>query len=217
MTTAEDIRSQTPSDVLDYQQLMSFLSGYAKPRDRVGRLLAQGGLVRVRKGLYVLGERSRRGPLNRELLANLIYGPSYVSLDSALSYHGMIPERVENVLSATTRRTRRFVTPFGVFAYRSFPCARYAPGVQWMGEGAARYLVASPEKALIDKIWADMRFKPANRREVEAYLMEDLRMDRMRLAALDMDRLVRIAGAFGSKKVDLLVRVLIRLKGAAHE
>jgi hypothetical protein len=205
-----DIRERARTDVLDYQQLVSYLHGYAKPRDRISMLLADGSLIRVRKGLYVFGESYRRAPLSRELLANLIYGPSYVSLDYALSHYGMIPERVENVTSVTTGESRRFSTPFGVFTYRPLPPRRYAPGIRWSGEGDARCLMASPEKALVDKVWTDKRFSPANLKDFNAYLFEDLRMDVQRLSSLDLDRLAAIAGAFASRKITMLARCLAR-------
>ena len=107
VTAIEDIRAKVPSDVLDYQQLVSLLSGYAKPRDKIGALLAQGDLVRVRKGLYVFGERYRHGPLDRILLANLVYGPSYVSLEYALSYHGLIASRKIDLLVSAVLALRR--------------------------------------------------------------------------------------------------------------
>jgi len=190
MITIMDIREQIPIDVLDYQQLISALRGYAKPRDRISALLADGSLLRVRKGLYVFGGRYRREPLSREHLANLIYGPSYVSLDYALSRYGMIPERVESVTSVTTGENRRFATPFGVFTYRPLSPRRYTPGIQWAGEGEARYLMASPEKALVDKVWTDKRFSPAASSDFDAYLFEDLRMDEQRLSSLNHNRLV---------------------------
>ena len=205
-----DIREQAHTDILDYQQLVSYLHSYAKPRDRIGMLLADGSLIRVRKGLYVFGERYRRAPLSRELLANLIYGPSYVSLDYALSHYGMIPERVENVTSVTTGESRRFSTPFGVFTYRSLPLRRYTPGIHWSGEGDVRWLMASPEKALVDKVWTDKRFNPANLKEFNAYLIEDLRMDAQRLSSLDTGRLAVITGAFASRKITMLARCLAR-------
>ena len=113
-----DIREQVRTDVLDYQQLVSCLRGYAKPRDRITGLLTDGSLVRIRKGLYVFGERYRRAPISREHIANLIYGPSYVSLDYALSHYGLVPERVENVTSVTTGENRCFITSLGDFTYR---------------------------------------------------------------------------------------------------
>lgn len=101
-----DIREQVRLDWLDYQQLVAILRPYAKPRDRITALLADGSLVRVRKGLYVFGERYRREPLIREALANLIYGPSYVSLDYALSRYALIPERVVAVTKGDDSRGR---------------------------------------------------------------------------------------------------------------
>ncbi|MBI4350021.1 MAG: hypothetical protein HY550_01150 [Elusimicrobia bacterium] len=208
MVTVMDIREQVRTDVLDYQQLVSYLHDYAKPRDRIGALLAEGSLIRVRRGLYVFGERYRRAPLSRELLANLIYGPSYVSLDYALSHYGMIPERVENVTSVTTGESRRFSTPFGVFTYRRLPPRRYAPGIRWSGEGDVRYLLASPEKALVDKVWTDKGFSSARPGDFNTYLFKDLRMDEQRLSSLNADLLATIARAFASRKITMLTRCL---------
>ena len=208
-----DIRDLSSTDVLDYQQLISALREYSKPRDRIGALLAEGSLIRVRKGLYVLGERYRRAPLSREVLANLISGPSYVSQDYALSVYGMIPERVSDVTSITMGQSRRFATPFGVFTYRAFSPSRYVPGIRWAGEGDARYLMASPEKALVDKVWTDKRFSPAKLADFEAYLFEDLRLDEGRLSSLDRERFDAIARAFASRKIDMLLRYLARRTG----
>jgi|GEM_PF-49033 len=212
MITAMDIRDQVRLDVLDYQQLTACLKDYAKPRDRISALLAEGSLIRVRKGLYVFGERYRRAPVNRGVLANLIYGPSYVSLDYALSYHGLTPERVENLTSVTTGGNRRFSTPFGVFTYQPLPVHRYAPGVQWSGDGDNHFLMASPEKALVDKVWTDKRFRPAGLKDYPGYLLEDLRIDEPSLATLNRDRLGEVCRAFTSRKIDMLVRSLERFK-----
>ena len=111
------------TEVLDYQQLRSCLRAYAKPRNRISGLLADGDPIRVRKGLYVFSERYRRFPVSREHLANLIYGPSYFSLDYALSHFGLSPERVETVTCVTTGEHRHFSTPFGDFTYRPLPPA----------------------------------------------------------------------------------------------
>lgn len=214
MVTIMDIRDLVRADVLDYQQLVSSLRGYSKPRDRIGALLADGSLIRVRKGLYVFGERYRRAPLSRETLANLISGPSYVSLDYALSNYGMIPERVADVTSITMGQSRRFSTPFGVFTYRAFSPCRYVPGILWAGEGDCRYLMASPEKALVDKVWTDnKRFSPVKIADFDAYLFEDLRLDEGRLSSLDRVRCDVIARAFASRKIDMLLRYLVRRQG----
>lgn len=73
----------------DYQTLLDSLYGYAQSRMKISAMLAKGDIIRVKKGLYILGESLRRRPFCLELLANLIYGPSHVSLEYALHYHGL--------------------------------------------------------------------------------------------------------------------------------
>lgn len=210
-----DISRSSEQNIVDYQQVVSMLYGYAKPRDRIGVLLEKGDLVRVRKGLYVLGERYRRSPVVREQLANRVYGPSYVSLDYALSHYGLIPERVEEVTSVTLGKARRFETPFGRFTYRPLPVSRYQPGIVLGGSAPTRFLIASPEKALIDKVWCDKRFKPARQADYAAYLIDDLRMEPSRLAELDQAMLAEISAAFGSRRITMLVRALRRFTRSA--
>lgn len=211
-----DIRRKIGRDTFDYQALRDALSGYSKPRDRITRLLAGGAIVRVKKGLYCFGEPFRRGPVIREHLANLIYGPSYVSLDYALGYHGLIPERVERVTSVTTGRSREFATPFGVFSFRMLSVARYAAGAVIEETGGTPFLIATPEKALADKVWADKRFSGRRVSDYRAYLSDDLRIDEDALRGLDRSRLKLAAEAYSSPKIDNLVRCLERLEEPAH-
>ena len=74
------LRNRILYNEFDYLTLLSALRDYRYPRDRITKLLRQGTIIRVKKGLYVLGEGERRGPVYKEILANLIYGPSYISL-----------------------------------------------------------------------------------------------------------------------------------------
>ncbi len=210
------IRQKIERDVFDYQALMGVLKHYGKPRDKVTRLLAGGDIVRVKKGLYCFGEAFRREPVGREYLANLIYGPSYVSLDYALSVHGLIPERVETVTSVTTRRSREFTTPFGHFSYRMLNQPRYAVGTILESAGSVQFLMASPEKALIDKIWADKRYSGQSVSGYREYLFDDLRISPDALRGLDAARLSFIGKAYGSRKVDNLLRYLKRQEWPGH-
>ncbi|MBX3169977.1 MAG: hypothetical protein KF760_21410 [Candidatus Eremiobacteraeota bacterium] len=203
-----DLRERVKLDWLDYQQLTTLLSQYSKPRDRISAFLAEGSLIRIRKGLYVFGERYRRAPIPREVLANLIYGPSYLSLDFVLSHCGLIPERVDEVTSVTTGEKRVFETPLGVFSYLPLSLHRYTPGMQWVAGGDTNHLAASPEKALIDKLWSDKRYKPGGRQDFEEYLLHDLRLDEASLRTLDRARLAHIAKAFRSRRVQLLIKYL---------
>jgi hypothetical protein len=210
------IRRNVEGEVFDYQVLLDALAGYRKPRDKITRLLASGAIVRVKKGLYCFGEAFRKEPLSREYLANLIYGPSYVSLEYALNHHGLIPERVETVTSVTTRRSRDFDTPFGTFSYRMLNGPRYAVGAILETAGKTPFLIASPEKALADKVWTDKRLSGVRVSDYDEYLSDDLRIDREAIGSFDYSRLHLIATAYDSGKVNNLVCYLKRLKEASH-
>jgi len=212
LKTIIEIRRKIKVDVFDYQALMDALSGYRKPRDKITRFLAGGEIIRIKKGLYCFSEVFRREPIRREYLANLIYGPSYVSLEYALSIYGLIPERVETVTSVTCRRSRNFDTAFGRFSYRMLEISRYSTGATLDSRGSVSFLVASPEKALADKVWTDKRFSGIRMADYAVYLTEDLRIDPNALDRLDLIRLQDVAAAFNSKKINNMVRYLKLIK-----
>ncbi|MFC1799314.1 hypothetical protein ACFL2Z_00170 [Candidatus Eisenbacteria bacterium] len=212
MDEIASIRGRIPREVFDYRALMGALSGYNKPRDKITRLLAQGTIIRIKKGLYCFGEALRKEPVSREQIANLIHGPSYVSLEYALAYHGLIPERVEVVTSVTTRRSRRFATPLGAFTYRSLSERRYSTGAVLEPAGRSTFLIATPEKALADKVWTDKGFGGERISDFAPYLIEDLRIDETALSLLSASRLKAVASAYSSAKISRLVRYLDSLR-----
>ena len=202
------IRSMIEQDVFDYRLLVGALSKYRKPRDRITKLLANGAILRIKKGLYCFGNRLRKKPICYETVANLIYGPSYVSLEYALSYHGLIPERVETVTSVTTGRSRQFDTPLGHFSYRMLREFRYPLGVMLESTGESGFLIATAEKALVDKVWTDRRLGGQNLSDFGDYLIDDLRIDLVALQELDLELLGKIATRYGSLKILNLVQFL---------
>ncbi len=213
----QSLRQRISRDEFDYQTLLDALQEYRRPRDRITRLLRQGTIIRVKKGLYIFGDDLRRGVIHRELLANLVHGPSYVSLEYALGYRGLIPERVEAVTSVTVNRSRQFDTPLGRFIYRRIPLSAFRTGVERVevSEGHA-FLMALPEKALADKLYTS-RVSLRTQRQVRAYLSEDLRIESESLRTLDPDLLADYAKRFGSAKIKLLCAVVRRLRHAAVE
>jgi hypothetical protein len=177
--------------------------------------LASGTVVRIKKGLYCFGEAFRKEPISREYLANLIYGPSYLSLDYALSRYGLIPERVETITSVTTRRSRHFDNSFGTFSYRMLSGSRYAVGVI-LERAETPFLMASPEKALADKVWTDKRFKGLRVSDYGEYLYEDLRVDQHAISQFDYSRLKAISTAYDSSKINKLVGFLTDFKESSN-
>jgi predicted transcriptional regulator of viral defense system len=208
MVETAEIRQQLGREVFDYQQLTGCLAQLRKPRDKIHKLLGRGDIIRIRKGLYAFGPSYRREPLSREMLANLIYGPSYISLEYALSYHGMIPERVSAVTSVTLGRSHTFETPVGTFTYRSLSPPCYAVGADLVESAAGCFLIACAEKALADQVWTDKRFSGTRQSDFRPYLEQDLRIDLGHLTRFDPARCRRIARAYGSKKIDNLFRFI---------
>ena len=101
------------------------------PHSRQGiikRALAEGALLRLRRDLYLIKIQYDQAPVDRFELAPIIYGPSYVSMESALAYHGWIPEGVPVTTCGTTKRTKEFETPIGLFSYHHIPVSAFSMG-----------------------------------------------------------------------------------------
>ncbi len=146
------LRDRLPTDVFTDSEVAILVGG--TPNSRYGlvkRAIAQGDLIQLRRGVYSLGKRFQRSSLNRFELAQKIYAPSYVSLESALSHHGWIPEGVYTTTSVCLKRSTTFETPVGNFSYTRIPKFNFI-GVERVVEGRAIFLIADPTKALADYI-----------------------------------------------------------------
>jgi len=209
----DDLRGRIEGEEFDYQALLDSLKQYERPRDKITSLLRQKAIIRVKKGIYLFGPKYARRPFSREILANMIYGPSCVSLDFALHYHGLIPERVEAVTSVTTGRGRRFATPVGLFIYRQIPPGAFPIGIDQLPlEGGRSFLMAVPEKALADKIQDDRGTAIRSQDDMRRYLMQNLRIDAESLQKLRTETLSILAERYGSRKLRLLNKVLAHLQ-----
>ena len=115
---------------------------------------SKGYLLRLRKNLYFL----QSAPVKEEFfLANQIYKPSYVSLESALNYYGIIPDIPLAVTSVTLKKTQEFKNEFGLFSYRTLKPALFW-GWQVVEAGEEYfYKIARPEKALFDFLWLNQK------------------------------------------------------------
>lgn len=198
---ATPLRQQIEADIFDYAQLTDALAGYGNIRAKIGRLLAAGEVIRIKKGLYAFPEYLRKAPLNPCVIANMLYGPSYVSCDYALAYYGMIPEKVELVTSMTTGRPREFETPVGNFAYFQRNAADYSIGIESGDSGNGGFLIASREKAIYDKAQTDKRFTGNDIRE---YLLDDLRLEEDALPQLKRDVLMELRMAARGRMAKLV-------------
>ena len=209
----ETIRKKIEHEEFDYQTLLDCLKDYARPRDKISVLLKQGFIIRVKKGLYIFGDEYRRRPYSREILANLIYGPSYISLDFALQYYSLIPERVEALTSVTTGRSRRFLTPAALFTYRKIPLEGFRIGMDRVEIGEDRaFLIATPEKALADKLYDSRGAGIQTQKDLIGYLEDNLRIEPVALKDLSSTDLEAIALRYRSKKIRLLSNLVRRVR-----
>lgn len=183
--------------------ILPLLREYRRPYDKINYWVKSGDLVQVRKGLYVLGKRISDHSPHLFLLANQLHGPSYVSMDSALAYHGMIPERVFQTSSLTTRPSKTFDTPFGRFDYLQVKPSYFSFGITNPGNTDSGYfMIASREKALWDKVVLTSGILFRSKVEARQYLEEDMRMDIIELRELDLD-MMREWIPFSPKKTSL--------------
>jgi len=210
----QEIRNQAIFEEIDYVFLKEALKGYAQPRLKINAFLKAKDLIRIKKGLYVFGPKVARDPYCRERLANLIYGPSAISLEYALSYYGLIPEKVEEVTSITPRRNKHFNTPLGAFTYHYLHPKKYPIGISQLEfPGNRNVLFATKEKALCDfLILKSPSF--TNTEELEHHLLEDLRIEEEYLFSLEKNQLIAIAKGYTHKNINMLINYLY---GESHE
>ncbi|HEY5234737.1 MAG TPA: hypothetical protein VIJ14_01055 [Rhabdochlamydiaceae bacterium] len=191
----QELRRAVAGEIFDYQILMHYLKEYKKPRDKVTLLIKDKTIIRVKKGLYIFGPDYRRSAISQEILANLIYSPSYISLEYALSKYGLIPERAYVVTNICLHRSRTFKTTVGVFAYKTRSLSTYPLGIRRVEipqEGS--YLIADPEKALVDLISQVKGLK--NVQQMKEYLYENMRMEQSDLKKLNKKLLGEILSSY---------------------
>lgn len=186
-------------------QLLEQFKEYANPANKISYMVKKGELFPVTHGVYET-EKSTLG----YLLAGSIYGPSYLSFDFALSYYGLIPEAAYAFTSATfgKRKQKIYKTTFGTFLYRDVPKEAYPFEIRIQKEGEYFYLIASPEKALCDKLYT---LSPlANMADLKQLLFEDLRIDEQEFDKLNRGTLIELAEKYRCTNLKLLAKLLRR-------
>jgi hypothetical protein len=182
--------------ILDTVRMQDALAGLADKRGKITRMLESGELISLRRGLY-----AGRRDLDPHCLAGPIYGPSYLSFETALAWHGMIPEGVTEMLSATVKRTTRFRNHFGNYRYLTVPKPVYPIGVLLITGSDLPFLAASPTKALIDRIARESGFR--SMADVARWL-DGMRVDLG--SGLDRHELTECAEHYGRPAVRWLLR-----------
>jgi len=163
----------------------------------VKRAIASSEIIHIRRGLYCLAPKYQKKNINLYALAERIYGPSYISLESALSWHGWIPEAVYTVTSVSFGKSKEFKTPLGVFSYSRVPQkVFYTCVARLTDEVGDVLLMASPLKALADYVYVQKKdwtgLKP---------VVESLRIEPEEFASVAVNDLDALIENYKSRRV----------------
>lgn len=172
---------------------------------KLSREVKNGKLFKIINGLY---ETNPNTP--GYLLAGSIYGPSYISFEYALSHYGLIPERVSTITCATMgkKKKKQYNTDFGTFTYRDVPDSVYPEEILLITEDDYSYQIATPEKALCDKLYT---LSPlSNYSVLENMLFNDLRIDEEEFRSLDSSKVEKLSNLYHSTNVSLLAKYMWR-------
>lgn len=195
------------ADVFTRAEVAGWLRGSADAEAAlIKRALASGEVIRICRGLYCLAARYRDRPIDSLAVAEQIVGPSYVSCESALAFHGWLPEAVEVVTSVCGSRCREFRTPVGVFRFVHVPQQRLFASVDRVvrGQGQVAF-VASPLKAVADYVYLHR----LDWQGVEP-LLESLRVPSELVATIDSSACEALAANYRSRRVQRLLAGLAR-------
>lgn len=154
-------------------------------------------IIRYRRGLYGLSPRYLHEPLQPFALAQYLDGPSYISLESALSYYGWIPEAVYTVTSVSMNRSKSFDTPAGLFSFTGISQRTFFAGVN-VGQttSGGQFMVASPLKALADYCYVH-RLKWQS----VSFLLDSLRLEEEELKTLHVRDFDALNGVYPQRRV----------------
>lgn len=166
----------------------------------VHRASQAGEILRLKPGLYVLAPPYRKTEPHPFVLAASLHAPSHVSLESALAYHGLIPEAVYQVSSVTVARSREFHTPAGVFSFSRVPALAPRAGVEAVTVARNAWaFIASPLRAIADAVYLNKEV--AWKRDGIRYLTDSLRIEEDDLRALSFEPLSEILKSIRSRRV----------------
>lgn len=196
--------------VIPHSALTNILAAYRAPNFKIHRWLKDGHLWPLKRGLYAVNPHDSGSALSLPLIANQLYGPSYVSLEFALFQHRLIPERPVQITSVTPRRGKTCENIVGRFSYQRLPESYYALGIQYvkLNERVA-YMMANREKALCDWLVLTPNLKVYSTGSLKTLLLEDMRVDQERLCDMDASKVALFANASVKPRLLLLLASLL--------
>ncbi len=210
MREIERVLDKYPSRIIEHATLSSILENldYKRINDKIVQLKNKGILTPLKSGLYVYNPLYNNTLLSKEIIANMFLGPSYVSLDFALWFYELIPESVHEITSITTKRSKSFKTPYGVFSYTQIKKELFNIGLEIKTSKSGNFIIASKEKALCDKVYFTKDIDLRSRKVMMEFLEDDLRIDMDEFENCDIKIFEEYAKISKSKKIEVLTKVI---------
>lgn len=168
---------------------------------QLSQWVKNGYLIKLKNGIYAFSER--KSGLGLEVISRYLYEPSYISLERALSKHGLIPEIVYNVTAVTTRKTMTLKNVFGVFIFRNIKKDLFF-GYNKIKENGNVYFLAEPEKALLDFLYLNAA-KINNTDDVDG-----LRLNEIVLGGLNRKKIKEYLKIFNSRKLERIGALIFK-------
>jgi len=185
------------------------LLGYDREtlRKQIQNWVKKGYVIQLKKGLYAYLGLEKRKLFSNFYVASLLYGDnSYISLESAMSFYGLIPERVFQLSSVSTSKTKTFINELASFNYKHIKASLFDYFINQIDEFSNVYRIAYPEKALLDYIYFKVK---VNQNIDEDFFEENLRLQNLEI--LQISRLKDLEKLFNMKKISHAVSVLERI------
>ena len=142
--------------IFSSSQIPSLTSNAQVLKNQLGLWQKQGLLLKLKRGLYILNEEDRKINPSRTFIANQLVAPSYVSTEYALFFYGLIPEKVEDVTSITTKKTTVVRNSFGTFRYQHLNTNCFTGFEQVEEKDGLSFFIARPEKAIVDFLYLNL-------------------------------------------------------------
>ncbi|MFP5078952.1 type IV toxin-antitoxin system AbiEi family antitoxin domain-containing protein [Pedobacter sp. JCM 36344] len=198
---------------LTHQLLVNLLKDYKRPNDKILSLKADGLIEPIKKGLYIVGRSLGSERPESALLANHIFGPSYLSMESALAHYGLIPEKVFAVTSMATKASRKFQANIGLYTYTNLPLPYFAFGLATISLSKdQRAIMAIPEKALCDKIATTAGITLRSQSSARDYVFGNLRMEEEDLAKFDLNAMLSwLENAPKRESLEMLIKMIEKI------
>ena len=180
--------------------IMYELREYASPKSKLTQMIKKGEVTQIVRGVYSTAKDDPHLPV-----ASMIYSPSYISFETALDYHQMIPERTYAVKCAGFRlnKNKHFDTPFGRYGFHYLPDAVFPLALETAEESGYGFRLATKEKALCDTLYKIRGIK--GKKAIDDLLFEDLRLERRDTENLDWKLISDIVPFYHSTTLNSLL------------